>query len=108
MIKAKVRKVNQRIVCINITGHSGYSEEGSDIVCSAVTAMASSIGDGIVEILKITCDCVATAAHIKLDIHMCSEDEISQCQVLLETLYLGLKNVEKMYGEYIRVIDEEV
>ncbi len=40
MITASFGKRNGRFYKFRISGHSGYSEEGSDIVCAAVSAMA--------------------------------------------------------------------
>ena len=35
-------------------------------------------------------------------------EDIERCQVLLETMILGLKSIEITYGEYIKVEIEEV
>lgn len=108
MIRVKSIRKKQKIVCISLEGHSGYSEEGSDIVCSAVTTISCAIGDGILNVLNIKANCLAKEGCIHIDIENNSPEEIDRCQVLMETLLLGLKNIESNYGGYIKVHEEEV
>jgi len=99
-----VKRPGGPVVEIKVIGHSGYAPSGSDIVCAAVSAIVQTailglknvpgvdvkdrIGDG-----KLECRIVrATGAG-------------AQCQVdaITTTMVLGLKDIEKSYGEYVQV-----
>ncbi|WP_138204003.1 ribosomal-processing cysteine protease Prp [Haloimpatiens lingqiaonensis] len=108
MISVKAKRKKEKLVCISLEGHSDYSEEGSDIVCSAATAISCSVGDGILTVLNIQADCSAEEGYININIEDNSPEEIDRCQVLMETLLLGLKNIQSNYGGYIKVHEEEV
>jgi len=102
-----LRKENN-IVTFNIEGHSDYAEAGSDIVCSAVSAISITTINGITDVLKIKPRYVMEDGYLNLSLQGNLPDEIDKCQVLLETMLLGLKNLEKNYRNYIKVIVEEV
>lgn len=53
MITASFSKKNGKFYKFRISGHSGYSEQGSDIVCAAVSAMAMLTVNTISEDFKI-------------------------------------------------------
>ncbi|WP_373898932.1 ribosomal-processing cysteine protease Prp [Haloimpatiens sp. FM7315] len=108
MINVKSKACNGNIVSISLKGHSGYSEAGSDVVCSAVTAISCSIGDGILNVLKVKANCIADEGRILISLENNSLDDIEECQVLMKTLLLGLRNIESNYGDYIKVFEEEV
>ena len=88
-------------------GHSGFSEQGSDIVCAAVSALTQSCAKGIMNV-------VGARARYKLDSKGYfeifiedgqSEDKLSKCQVLLETLYETLTELsqDERYRNNVRV-----
>ena len=96
------------LVGFNISGHAGFAEENEDIVCSAISAISLTIVNGITEILKIDIKCIVKDGFLSGDVHKLSFEEIDRCQVLLETMLLGMKNIEINYSDYIDVEIEEV
>ena len=108
MIIACFLKKDNKIVTFNIEGHSNYAEAGSDIVCSAVSAISITTINGITDVLKIKPRQFMEDGYLNLSLQGNLPDEIERCQVLLETMLLGFKSLEKNYGDYIKVIVEEV
>lgn len=108
MIKARFVRKNDRIISFNIEGHSGYSEYGSDIVCSAVTAVSLSIGDGILEILNLNPTYEMKDGFLNMNLSNLNENDLDNSQILMKTLLLGLQNIEKLYSKYLKVNVEEV
>ena len=112
MITAKIfRRSHGTISGFEISGHADYAEEGSDIICAAVSAIAyTAVGyftekkyggkppeysehDGFMKF---------RAPHIEAN-HL--EDSAATAAVL-EATVIGLKQNELSYGtEYIKVID---
>ncbi len=108
MISAKFMGSKNQIISFEISGHAGYDEEGYDIVCSAVSALSIGIGNGILEVLKFNADYLMEDGFLSMSLKNLSKEEINECQVLLKTLLLALKNIELSYKPYIEVIEEEV
>ena len=88
-------------------GHSGFSEQGSDIVCAAVSALTQSCAKGILNV-------VGAKAEYRLDQNGYFEitldqgqstEAISKCQILLETLYETLTELsqDERYRNNVRV-----
>ena len=53
MTKVEIFRKNGSIVGYKASGHSGYSEQGSDIICSAITTSLQMTLAGIQEVLKL-------------------------------------------------------
>ena len=82
-----------------ISGHSDYSEEGSDIVCAAVSAMAYLTANTVTEV-------IGESAEIKVDEGYMSFKLIKnnrESENLLKGFYLQLKELVKQYPQYIRI-----
>ena len=83
-----------------VTGHSGYDEMGSDIVCAAVSILTINTINAIESFTEgkpqISSDedrtrCVFTEAP--------GEAEL----LLLKTYELGIRSMEESYGKYVKV-----
>lgn len=113
MITAIIFRNNQnKVTGFEVSGHAGYAEEGSDIICAAVSAIAyTAVGyfsekkiggskprysekDGYMRFKP------------DIDSYAESDDKISAYAVM-EATCLGFKQIEYSYGkEYIEVIDK--
>ncbi|HOQ08388.1 MAG TPA: ribosomal-processing cysteine protease Prp [Clostridiales bacterium] len=94
---------------IEISGHSGYAEEGSDIICSAAAAISYTAA-GALESLAGLKDCYTTDDGymlIRLPDKM-DEEQSSIASIIMETAAIGFKQVEFSYAAYVSVKDEEV
>lgn len=110
MINVIVSKKLGNIVSFTLDGHADYAsaDEDRDMVCSAVSAISLTIANGILEILKIDANCNIKDGFLNLNIEDKSKQDIEKCQVLLQTMLLGLRNIEINFGDYIKVKEEEV
>ena len=97
------------IAGFEVTGHTGYAEEGSDIVCSAVSALTQTTVLGLTEVLKLPAAVEVKEARIyyMLDRNL-SQTTKREAQVLLETLRLGLSSIADTYGTYLKLQEKEV
>ncbi|MFA6939691.1 MAG: ribosomal-processing cysteine protease Prp [Clostridiaceae bacterium] len=108
MIKAAFKKSKDKILAFDITGHADFDDYDRDIVCSGVSAVSQTIVIGITEVLKAHAFVSAEEGNLSLNLYKSSKEDIDKCQTLLETMKLGLISMEKGYGDYINVIEEEV
>lgn len=90
-----------------IKGHANFSEQGTDIVCAGVSALAIATVNSLeyhdVRFLKKRIN----EGQVEVIIQM-PEDEVSVAVVsaLIETFRLGIASMEEDYGKYVRFIDE--
>lgn len=110
MITSNFYIKNHKIIGFHVSGHAGYADHGSDIVCSAVSVLSMSIANGITEVLNIQPKIdINEDGMLKLSLRKNSKEEIDSSQVLLKTMLINMKDLEKNYTDYIKVIvDEEV
>jgi uncharacterized protein YsxB (DUF464 family) len=92
----------QLIEGFTIKGHAGYAEYGSDIICSAVSALAIN-----------TINSIDTLVQVPLQYNQ-SEDGLLECsladadnkeaQLLMQSLLLGLQSIQASYGaKYLNI-----
>ena len=97
---------DERITGFSVSGHSGYAEAGSDIVCaaiSAVTAMAeATINDVCGAKAKVRVK--EQDARITLTLPA-SCDEEETVQAVLSGLMVYLISLKEDYEDYIEVLE---
>ena len=103
MIQVIVEKQNENIVAFHATGHSGYAEHGSDIICSAVSALAINC---INSIEQFTDDVFTFEQDDESGMLACHFDGAisEQSKLLMNSFVLGLEGISKQYGkQYVTV-----
>ncbi|GAA0124323.1 MULTISPECIES: ribosomal-processing cysteine protease Prp [Clostridium] len=114
MININFTKKSSELVSFRVNGHAEYYDRQEkvtvydDVVCGCVSNLAQVTILGLVEVLKLNATYVADEGDIQLDISNLLHSEIESAQVLLETMLLGLQNLEISYGKYLKVLVEEV
>ena len=109
MTKICVYKKGSHIVKYVVEGHTGFAEAGADIVCAAVSAVATHTLNGLTEIVEIAVGFEVKDAYLECIVpDSISEEERKQADILLDSMYLTFKNLEEQYKEYITIIDMEV
>ena len=88
------------LVGFNLNGHSGYSEQGSDIVCAAVSSAAYMAANTILEVLHINADVIVNDAFMRLRV---LPDEAKACRDILEGFKLHMCSLEEQYSDYLTV-----
>jgi len=93
-------------VGFEISGHSGYSDEGSDIVCAAISSAALFAANTITEIMGVEAD-----AQYDDDGYLyfaVSAKDAEKCKDLFAGLELHFKEIEVQYPNYFKVVITEV
>ena len=109
MIKIRVKRKSGKIVEIIASGHSGYAERGKDIICAAVSAVVQTGFLGVNNInskqVKINRD--DEDGFISLKILKFSEKDMEKAQIILDTMILGLKDIELDNKKYLKLEEED-
>ncbi len=106
MIKILIVKDNQNIITIEVSGHSGYAEHGSDIVCSAVSTLTQNLILGLEEVVKIKADYKIDEETPYLRVGLpkdLSKTAQNNAQILMKSTYLGLKTLRDSYSKFISI-----
>ncbi len=95
-----------RISGFSVSGHSGYAEEGADIVCAAVTTAVQFAECVISDVLGNRCKTKVNEkeARITLNLPAVCEDE-EAVQAVLAGMMLTLCELRDQYPDYIEVME---
>ena len=97
---------NERINGFSISGHSGYGEEGTDIVCAAVSAIVTMAESTINDVLgaKAKVRVKNEDARVTLTLPV-SCDEEETVQAVLAGMMITLAGMRDDYPDYIEVLE---
>ena len=107
MTKVEIFRKNGNIIGYKASEHSGYSEQGSDIICSAISTSLQMTLIGIQEVLKLKVDFKINDGFLDVDLKNISLDKLTQTNILTEAMAIFLKELTKQYPKYIRLVEKE-
>ncbi len=109
MTRIHIYRKNEDIVKYIVEGHTGFAESGEDIVCAAVSALAMHTLNGLTDVVGVSVGFEVREAYLECVLPAdLSGGERTKANVLLNSLYLSLKNLEKQYTKYITITELEV
>ncbi len=107
MINIKVKRSQDcSIEGFVITGHAGYASEGEDIVCAAVSSISYTLVGALTNLVG---DCEYEEKHGYMMVYRSDKLEKSKeatTQTILESMYIGYKQIENSYGEFVNVAED--
>lgn len=96
MISAKFKKKNNQIYWYRVTGHAGYANAGSDIVCAGVSALYISVTNTLLSFGKT----------FERDDGYFTLDPTDKELACLKILYDGIVMIAEQYPDNV-VVEEE-
>jgi len=93
----------------SVIGHSGYGTPGTDIVCAGISMAAQvalyalKVRLGVVEYVIDD----SALLQVFLGLKKCSQ-KIEAVEAIMASLLWSAKEMEEKYGDYIKVIEQEV
>ena len=97
---------NERIIGFSVSGHSGYAESGSDIVCAAISAVVAMTEATINDICGAKAKVRVKDAEARITLTLpTSCDEEDTVQAVLAGMLLYLCNLRDEYPDYIEVLE---
>lgn len=110
MITVSFRMTGDRIDGFIVKGHSGYADEGHDIVCAAVTSAVRLTECAVNDVLGLEASVKVRERDAAITLRLpggLGEENESTCQTLLTALMVYLTELHGEYPENIIVVEEE-
>ncbi len=104
MIKARFFRRGEELIGFSVSGHAGYADSGSDIVCAAVTTAVNMTANGITEIAQIRAAVNVSENEVQLKV----EETTSESALLLQSMRLQIELLQEQFPKNIRIQDMEV
>ena len=106
MTKCEFFTEEDRITGFSVSGHSGYAEEGKDIVCAAISAIVTMAEATINEVCGAKAKVRVKEADARITLTLpASCDEEESVQAVLAGMLLTLCNLRDQYPDYIEVLE---
>ena len=95
---------NHEVERFTCTGHVGYSEYGTDIVCASISVLVINTINSIETFTSVPFVCEADEETGDIDFRF--TEEISQdASLLIESMILGLNEIQNDYGKKFLILD---
>ena len=106
MTKCEFYREGERITGFSVSGHSGYAEAGSDIVCAAISAAVSLAEATINDVCGAKAKVRVKEADARVTLTLpASCDEEESIQAVLTGMMLTLCSMRDDYPDYIEVLE---
>ena len=97
---------DDRITGFSVSGHSGYAESGSDIICAAITAIVTMAEATINDVCGAKAKVRVKEEDARITLTLpASCDEEDSVQAVLAGMLLTLVSLRDDYPDYIEVLE---
>ena len=103
MIKVLLLKRGGNTVGFDVSGHSGYSEAGSDIICAAVSS-AVGLAETIIND-SLFCEAEVKIEPEKARVALTLSRECDSCKAVLFGFERHIRALSEEYPKYIEVLE---
>ena len=100
MIKIHIKRENEKVNYIKISGHSGYADIGSDIVCASISSICVTTVNAIVRYNEEAL--LYTDNEGLLEMGITRHDEI--IDMLVENMIYLFEDLSRQYPENVKII----
>lgn len=109
MIRVTVKRKDDKIQSIELSGHAESGPYGYDLVCAGVSAVSIGAVNAVTELseidLKVEQGGKGGYLMIAFPELLCNK-EMEKAQLLFEGMLVSLISIENEYGELIRINDK--
>ncbi|NLM04641.1 MAG: ribosomal-processing cysteine protease Prp [Clostridiales bacterium] len=110
MVKIYIKRNKEKeIIEFTVLGHANTDEYGKDIVCAAVSVLSQTIILGLYDVIKIQVPYEIDEGYLTCKIPTnLTQRQREDINILLDTMFMGIKSIKESYDEYIDIHDKEV
>jgi len=109
MINVKIFRDGQVIRGFSVSGHSDYRPRGSDIVCSAISALSQTAILALKQVAGVYPKWTRQDGLLECKMPDNLDDKQRDAsRIVLNTIIVGIDNIAGHYPEHVNVSNEEV
>lgn len=113
MTKVVVVRRQGSIVSVECSGHSGYADEGADIVCAGLSSIVQTAALGLMKTAgadNIAYSVDSDRGYLKIVVRDISDtDKRHDCDVILDTMLLGVEDYAEGLPKFVSLeVKEDV
>lgn len=98
MIQIREKKsVNGNIIGFHLSGHAGFSQYGTDVVCAGVSALVINCINSVEEFTDTEFDLIQNEEDGLIDF-TCKEPVDEKALLLIQSTLYGLSQISESYG----------
>lgn len=104
MTKVKFSRRGQQFVAVECEGHTGYADEGSDIVCAALSSIVQTAVLGLMQVVGVNVEYTVDEAkgYLKAVVPASvTQRQSHDSDVILKTAYLGASDLYETFSDFI-------
>ena len=108
MTTVKFQMEGARIVSVDVSGHSGWAEEGADLICNTVVSAVQLVECTINDVLGLAAAVKVEPEVPRIVLHLpggLSPEDEHTCQNLLTGMMVYLTGLRQTYPDYITVME---
>ena len=98
------RNQNREVERFSCTGHAGYAASGEDIVCASISVLVINTINSIETFTSTAFICEAEEESGDIDFQF-TGDISPDASLLIESMILGLKEIQNDYGKKFLTLD---
>ncbi len=103
MTTVKLIKKGDKAIGFDVSGHSGYAESGSDIICAAVSSAVGLAETIINDSFHADADVLVEPETARIKLILSNEDKA--CQKVLEAFERHMRGIALEYPKYIEIME---
>jgi len=105
MTKVIVIRKDNHIVEVECSGHTGYAEEGEDIICAALSSIVQTALLGLMQVAGIRAEYerLDRDGYISIKIPELKTGKRHDADMILDTMLLGVSDLYESYSDFIEL-----
>lgn len=104
MTNIVITKKDDSIVLVESIGHTGYAEEGYDIICAALSSVLQTALIGLSKVAGIEVPYEREDGYLRFEIPMnIGSEKRAKADVILDTMFEGVKDLSQGLSQYIKL-----
>ena len=107
MTTVQLRRNENDITGICVSGHSGYARSGSDIVCAAASILITTCANALESAVHVhpVVDVEQRAAIIDVSLpENLSPAQLHDAQIVFQTIVQGFTDIAAQYPRYLQIV----
>ncbi|MFD1674999.1 ribosomal-processing cysteine protease Prp [Alicyclobacillus fodiniaquatilis] len=100
MVTFEIAQQQNRVSGFRVTGHAGYAESGSDIVCAAISVLVYNAINSCERFADLALDVQDQGDTLICRLPKHPTDAV---RLLINSLFYGVEQVAEQYPEYVRI-----